>query len=303
MTRICAVALLAFSASAAARAEDTKPPVIDHTPVTSVTKGSKWVQIFAKITDESKFFPQVFYRYGSGAYEKPIDMKAVKGEKHMYGGNVPVKEGAPFVEYYIEAYDELGNGPARAGDPEKPIRVDTGLGVASAAPAPAGNPWARTPATPPAATAPVAPAPAPAASNWSNNSPPPARSASSGGGGGRTWTWVVGGVGAGVLLGGVLAGAVFKTEDDAYKQRVAENPAQPPSLAAQYSANKSLGRDATIMMVAGGVLLAGGVALYFLEPGWTGNKVADNSKADGRGIAVAAAPVDGGGTVAVAGRF
>jgi hypothetical protein len=304
MIRLCAAALLALSLAAPAHAADTTPPVIEHTPLTSAAKGTRWLQVFAKITDESKFFPQVFYRYGPGDYQKPIDMKSVKGEKHQFGGNVPVKDSGAYVEYYIEAYDELGNGPARSGDPEKPWRVDTSGGVA-AAPAPAANPWVRTTPAPAPAPAPVTATPAPApppSSNWNSGpaTPPPARTASTGGGS-RTITWIVGGVGVGALVSGLVVGAVFKTEDDAYKQRVAENPAQFPSLKAQYDANKSLGRDATILMIAGGVLVAGGAALYFLEPGWTGSKVADNAQDDG--LRFAAAPVDGGGAAVVAGRF
>ena len=117
-------AALVLLLSAAARADDTAAPVIEHTPVTSTARGAKFVQVFAKITDESKFFPQVFFRYGSGAeYQKPLDLKRVQGTKNDWGSNIPVK--GDLVEYYIEAYDELGNGPGRSGDPDKPYRVDT----------------------------------------------------------------------------------------------------------------------------------------------------------------------------------
>src|SRR6195952_430856 len=123
MTRPCAAAMLALVLAGPAFAADTAAPVIEHAPVASAPAGSKWVQLFAKVTDESKFFPQVFFRYGPGDYQKPLDMKAVKGQKNQFGANVPVK--GDVLEYYLEAYDELGNGPARSGDPEKPWRVDT----------------------------------------------------------------------------------------------------------------------------------------------------------------------------------
>ncbi|HEX4383421.1 MAG TPA: hypothetical protein VH083_10740, partial [Myxococcales bacterium] len=74
MMRPCQAALLALVLAAPARAADTAAPVIEHTPVASVTRGAKWVQIFAKVTDESKFFPQVFFRYGPGDYQKALDM-------------------------------------------------------------------------------------------------------------------------------------------------------------------------------------------------------------------------------------
>jgi hypothetical protein len=284
MTRPCVAALLAILFSASARAADTAAPVIEHTPVTSAPGGSKWVQIFAKVTDESKFFPQVFFRYGSGDYQKPLDMKAVKGQKNQFGVNVPVK--GDVLEYYLEAYDELGNGPGRSGDPDKPWHVDVGE-VRPAAPAPAPKPA-------PAPQVATAPPPAPR--------PPPARTDSSFNGG-RTWTWVVGGVGVGALAGGVVAGLAFKSADDAYKQRLADNPAAFPSLKAQYDANRSLGRDATVLVIAGGVLVGASVALYFFEPKWTGNDDRRLAEGEGHDVIFTAAPVDGGGAAVLAGRF
>jgi hypothetical protein len=284
MIRPCVAAMLALVLAGPARAADTAAPVIEHTPVTSVPQGSKWVQIFAKVTDESKFFPQVFFRYGHGDYQKPLDMKAVKGQKNQFGVNVPVK--GDVLEYYLEAYDELGNGPARSGDPDKPWHVDIGA-VAQAAPAPAPKPE----------PAPVAATPPP------RTLPPPARTADSSPGGGRVWTWVAGGVGVGALAGGLVAGLAFKSADDAYKQRLADDPTAFPSLKAQYDANKSLGRDATILAVAGGVLVATGVVLYFFEPKWNGTE-ARHAKEDVKlDVGFAAAPVAGGGAAVLAGRF
>src|SRR5205814_689538 len=103
-----------------------------------------------------------FYRYGAGAFEKPLDMKAVKGQKDMWVANIPVK--GDLVEYYIEAYDQYGNGPGRAGDPDKPFRVDTtgeGGAVAAAPPPPAPAPKKAEP--PPPAPAPARKVPPPAA--------------------------------------------------------------------------------------------------------------------------------------------
>ena len=249
-------AALVLIAAAAARAEDTSPPVIEHKPVTSTERGAKFVLVFAKITDESKFFPQVFYRYGPGDYQKPLDMKPVKGVKDNWGANVPVK--GDLVEYYIEAYDELGNGPGRSGDPDRPYRVDTSgmppvvakqnpAPVPAPAPKPAWNP-------PPPAPAPVvqaAPPPRPVVVQRS----------------GRVWTWVVGGAGVGLLAGGLIAGNEFKSEDDTYQKNLTAPGSDYAALKAQYDANKSLGQKATILMIGGGVLLAGAVALFFVEGG------------------------------------
>lgn len=266
--RSVAAAALILALSAAARAlasqgpggrpamDDTAAPVIEHTPVTSTPRGSKFVQVFARITDESKFFPQVFYRYGPGEFQKPLDMKPVKGMKSQYGANIPVK--GDVVEYYVEAYDELGNGPGRSGDPEKPWHVDTsGMGDAVAQAAPAAKPW----------TPPPAPAPAPVV----QAAPPPPPRPVAVQRGGRTWTWVVGGVGLGTLAGGLVAANEFKTQDDTYQKNLAAPGADYTALKAQYDANKSLGQKATILMVTGGVFLAGSVVLYFLEGGAGGS--------------------------------
>ncbi len=279
------LALLCFSG--AARADDTAAPIIEHTPVTKADKGAV-VQVFAKITDESKFFPQVFYRYDpSRGFEKPLDMKPVKGKKNIYGANIPNK--GPYVEYYIEAYDELGNGPGRAGAPEATLKVDLSGEEATVV---KKEPVHEDPVV--TVTKPV---------------PPLATTASRASGQGRTFTWIVGGTGVGLLVGGLLAGAAVKTADSAYQSRLTDPQNSPTSLQAQYDANKSLGTKATILTVAGGVLIAGGVLLYFLEPGMGGFGSSTTAALDEKdekkdqGVKVAAVPLDHGGALAVAGRF
>lgn len=277
-----AALLLAF----AAHADDTAAPVVTHTPTMKVTVGQeegKVVQVFARITDASKFYPQTFYRYAPGEYTKPLDMKAVRGEKDNFGAKIPVK--GRYVEYYIEAYDEFGNGPGRAGDPDHPFRVDTGGEVAESAP-------------PKVEAAPLRLAPRPT---------PVVQAVS----GGRTWTWIVGGVGLGALAGGLLAGAAVKTADDAYKARLTDQANNPVTLQSQYDANKSLGTKATILTIAGAGLLATSVALYFIEgASWHGD---DNdarpspkgkSKEDGgSGLQGSVVPLSGGAAVALQGNF
>jgi hypothetical protein len=230
-----AAAVLVFCA--AARADDSAPPVISHAPVTRGDRG-KQTAVFAKITDESKIFPQVFFRFGPASpYEKPIDMKQVKGQKNQWGANLPAPPGN-VLEYYIEAYDEFGNGPARAGDPDRPFRIELG---------PAQN----------AQEQPTLPLPA-------------LPRTGAGGGGGRLWTWLVGGTGLGLLTGGLVA-----------------NP---------------LGARATALDIAGATLIAGGVALYFIEApkDATGPAGAGARRAT---VAIGVASVSNGGAVALLGRF
>ncbi len=158
---------------------------------------------------------------------------------------------------------------------------------------------------------------------------------------------MVGGVGLGLLTGGLVAGLAVKTEDDAFKTELAGSSNgngstqvnSPTGLAAQQSANASLGTKATILTISGAVLLAGGVALFFLEPSGddgaassgrpNGNPNATPARPgkgapkepDGPGftgendepapaplpavssLSVGAAPVQGGAAVAIAGHF
>lgn len=268
-----AAALLLFAT--ASRAEDTAAPVVVHTPIKSTAAGAKFVEVFAKVTDESKFFPQVFFRYGPGDYKKPLDMKKVQGQPNVFGAAIPVS--GSVVEYYVEAYDEYGNGPGRSADPEHPWRVDTTGGVARVEPPPAKEPIA-----PPLHK----PAPAPVAQAS----------------GGRTWTWIAGGAGLGLLTGGLLAGVAVRTADDAYKARLNDQGNNPASLQSQYDANRSLGTKATILTIAGGVLLATSVALYFFEvPSASDGKRSRDD--EGGGLRGAVVPLDGGGALALHGSF
>jgi hypothetical protein len=233
-----AVAVLLLCGAAARAQDDTSPPVIAHTPVTRGERG-KATQLTARITDESKIFPQVFYRFASsGSYEKPLDMKPVKGQKGQWTATLPPPPGN-VLDYYIEAYDEFGNGPARAGDPDKPFRVDFAP-VQIVQTQPTG----------------------PASPDFSSQ-PGPGR--------GRFWTWLVGGTGLGLLAGGIVA-----------------NPLGSPR--------------ATALDVAGATLLAGSVALYFLEAPRDG-AAATPPRGSRSQLGMAASPTSGGGAVFVAGTF
>jgi hypothetical protein len=199
-------------------------------------------------------------------------MKVVKGQKNAWGANIPVK--GDLCEYYIEAYDELGNGPGRAGEPDKPFHVDTsGAGGIAVAEAPAPAP---APAPPPKA------APPPPAPKWepvATPPPPPPKKtqvAQASSGGGRTFTWLTAGLGLGALAGGAVAGLAMKSADDAYTQNLVTQPgADYKALQAQYDANKQLGQKATILMVAGGALVATSIVLFFIEGGSSGGSGGD----------------------------
>ena len=107
--------------AAPASTTDIDPPSIEHTPVTRAPRGVRTV-IEAIITDPSGVFaPQVFVRAPKGRFQGvPMEDR----ENNKYVAEVPAKmlsQGS--FDYFIEAYDELGNGPARSGTPDKPYTV------------------------------------------------------------------------------------------------------------------------------------------------------------------------------------
>jgi hypothetical protein len=145
-----------------ARADD-KPPVIKHNPIGKGSRGDT-LTITAAIEDESAIFaPTLYYRYAGSKGYTNVTM-AKKGDG--YSATIPA---TAEVEYWIEAWDELGNGPSRDGSPDRPFKIAVPDKVAAAPkPAPAPPPPPKKVEPPPEPTpAPVAvveapPEPAPA---------------------------------------------------------------------------------------------------------------------------------------------
>lgn len=111
-----------LAAGAGLTPPDTDPPVIEHTPVKTAARGQP-VEIGAQISDPSGVFgAQVVARTIGGRRFSafPMDDRgdgnyaAVLPATMLTGGG---------LEYFIEAFDEQGNGPARAGSPERPLKV------------------------------------------------------------------------------------------------------------------------------------------------------------------------------------
>ena len=105
--------------------EDNDPPSITHTPLTRAMKG-KSLTFTARITDPSGVFQPVVYLrkrgLGTGDYI-PIKMVGSKLAQGDYIAEVPPALVSADLEYYIEAFDNAGNGPARAGGPENPLAI------------------------------------------------------------------------------------------------------------------------------------------------------------------------------------
>jgi hypothetical protein len=99
---------------------DSSPPVITHVRLERAPIGTALV-VRAKIDDDSAIFaPSVSVRpVGKSGY----DNLAMTLAGDFYEATIPAEQVTADLEYFIEAFDEHGNGPAREGAPESPIRV------------------------------------------------------------------------------------------------------------------------------------------------------------------------------------
>ncbi|MEQ8278295.1 MAG: hypothetical protein RMA76_37975 [Deltaproteobacteria bacterium] len=102
------------------RRRDTKPPRIVHVKLMQ-TPRSQAVQIRARFEDKSGVFaPTLYYRQHGAAEFTTVEME--KGEEGWVA-LIPASEVTGPLEYFLEAFDQEGNGPAREGTPENPIPI------------------------------------------------------------------------------------------------------------------------------------------------------------------------------------
>jgi hypothetical protein len=124
-------------AGATAWAQDVAPRV-DHTPTASAARGTS-VEIRALITSPAGytiFEPAVFVRLSGLPRFTRLEMKPDPQIKGLYLAVVPAQLVTGDFDYYLEAFDDQGNGPGRSGSPESPLRVSVAAPVqAAAAPA------------------------------------------------------------------------------------------------------------------------------------------------------------------------
>lgn len=107
-------------------AAETPGPTIEHQTVTRVPMKAD-VEIRARITSNTRFevFSPVIYVRLSGvpAFSR-TEMKAVAGLADIYTATIPASVVTGSFDYYIEAYDQDGNGPSRMGSDKLPAHVE-----------------------------------------------------------------------------------------------------------------------------------------------------------------------------------
>lgn len=113
---------LIFAQATAAWAADTSPPQIEHERVQKAPLGQP-LHIKASIIDESEIFAPTLYVRAVGQENFVSIEMTRKGD--LFLAMVPAEQMAGDIEYFIEAFDEHGNGPAREGSPEVPLLVPT----------------------------------------------------------------------------------------------------------------------------------------------------------------------------------
>ena len=114
-------AALPLLVALAARADDNKAPVISD-PQASQKSGR--VTVGARITDETGVLQAlVFWRkVGDSSYEQ-VNLVKVSGDQFSATFD---SKGADDIEYYLQAIDELGNGPSKLGDARSPQSLSSG---------------------------------------------------------------------------------------------------------------------------------------------------------------------------------
>jgi hypothetical protein len=120
------------------KAADTTPPAIDHTPPAVCVVEIPCV-IEARITDGSGVFdPTLLFRAAGATTFERQPMQATPGDGALFRATLPaVLLVSGDVEYLVEAFDVQGNGPARAGNDEAPLRVKRPAVAATTTGAPA----------------------------------------------------------------------------------------------------------------------------------------------------------------------
>ena len=128
--------VLSEQVSGLSKAPDTTPPRIEAWVPTSLPAGQAFA-LTARIRDPSGVFePRLLYRLaGADSYQQ---LGMTGGPEYYTAGLPGMAPGT--LEYYFEAYDDLGNGPTRRGTPSYPLRVAIVAGSSTPAVAATRNP-------------------------------------------------------------------------------------------------------------------------------------------------------------------
>lgn len=102
-------------------APDTTAPRVLHAVVSKGVIGQN-LELRVEFQDQSDIFePKLYFRRVGELEYNAIDL--VAGAKGQWTGTIPATFVTRDIEYFLEAFDIMGNGPGRNGSPEKPHTV------------------------------------------------------------------------------------------------------------------------------------------------------------------------------------
>jgi hypothetical protein len=97
-------------------------PTIVHEACPEFAKGKPFI-VQARFEDESQLYdPQVVYRLGPSSRWKQV-LFAKEAGSEDFTATIEVGDLIGAIEYYVQVFDEHGNGPARMGSADAPIEV------------------------------------------------------------------------------------------------------------------------------------------------------------------------------------
>jgi hypothetical protein len=104
-------------------------PSMEHEAI-STAQASTPVEVKVKIVSNSAkaiFNPTLYFRVPAvGPSFNRIDLKPIAGVADLFSATIPGNLVSGDFDYYLEAYDEAGNGPARMGTDVAPLHVQVG---------------------------------------------------------------------------------------------------------------------------------------------------------------------------------
>ncbi len=99
-------------------APDTAAPRVLHAVVQKGVIGQN-IEVRVQFQDQSEIFePKLYFRRVGELEYAAIDL--VQGARGEWIGTIPATFVTRDIEYFLEAFDIMGNGPGRNGSPEKP---------------------------------------------------------------------------------------------------------------------------------------------------------------------------------------
>lgn len=155
-------------------AADREPPKMRHAPVVEAAYGEQ-IKVRVALFDPSDIYEATLYYRRAGTRDFLHATLVDTGSDFV--GTIPAEVVEGDIEYYLEAYDTLGNGPARRGSPGAPLRIRVVKGWSPAPPAPSS-----TAATAPEGSTAAASSPAAADTGSSSKGAASAPATSSGAG-------------------------------------------------------------------------------------------------------------------------